>query len=108
MWIVSEKRFMMEFRNHVANIPLKYVNWMHDADNVMMYITTQGTNEIFCYRYPGSFEMLKDTKPALLGMLKSEGHILGIVEDNKEIKHGLKEVVTELKKLKPVPVVDLK
>jgi len=100
IWLISKKRILIEYANHVVNIPHKVVNWLHDASSVTMYITAQGTNDVYCYKHPEPFEVLENTEPALRDMLRAEGHIMGILEDDDDIKEGLEDVSKELKQLK--------
>jgi len=100
IWLVTEKRFVEEYANHIRNIPLKYVNWFVDykTGSLRMYITAQGTNEVYCYVHSGGTDTLS---AVLKDMLSEKGMVLGI-EDSDDYKgrDNIKDLVNEIKGLK--------
>lgn len=79
VWLVDAVRFLQEYRNHIKNTPLKYVNWLVDMTTgyVRMYISGTNSNDIFCHIYEGNM----NTMPVeLRDVIRREGMILGTID----------------------------
>lgn len=73
---VTLERFKLEYKNHVVNTDLKYVNWMVGNDGLLyMYIDALGVNATYCYIHEGEIDA------EIQNMLSNAGQILGLLNE---------------------------
>ena len=79
IYIVSSKRFELEYSNHVVQVPNKNVNWYVEPDTgyIRFYITASNSTETFCYLHKTGTDTLPYT---IRDMMTEKGMVLGIIE----------------------------
>ena len=98
IWLVSLRRFLQEYQNHIANTPNKYVNWFVDESNqILLYIEqTNGVNS-YCYTHTGD----TDTLPIeIKDIIQRNGEVLGIEDvdiGDEETEERINNAFTRLK-----------
>ena len=92
IWIVSKDRFVQEYKNHVAPVATKYVNWFVNSQGLLTaYIFASHSNEMYCYR------VSKDDIPnSVKDFISPKGMVLGVVDNNEEVSSGLVELSSQL------------
>jgi len=99
VWLVSLKRFLREYNNHVNGNDVKEINWFVDEkQNIRMYIEQTNGSNIYCYIHYGD----SDTLPNELKMLLNErGGVLGMegLDDGYEdiVEQKVDDIATRLK-----------
>lgn len=99
VWLVSLKRFLYEFENHIANTDRKNINWFVDDDGyVRMYIEQTNGSNVYCYIHKGN----ADTIPLeLKSFILEMGSVLGIegIDDNDidSVEEKVDEISSRLK-----------